>query len=76
MVEQMKRVFELVEDKKHWKNPIAKVIDLSTKEFSGISLGMIEEAVEFFTATYPTFTEMGGRKYFVTAVGYFNGPAN
>lgn len=76
VVEQMKKIFSLVEDKEHWKNPIAKDIDLQSKEFKGITLGMIEEVVEFFTATFPTFTELGGSKYRVEAVGYFNGPAN
>lgn len=74
--EELSRVFELVEDKKHWKNPIAKTINLNSKEFENVSLGMIAEAVEFFTATPTTITELGDSNYFVQSVGYFNGPAN
>ena len=74
--EELSRVFELVEDKKHWKNPIAKTINLNSKEFENVSLGMIAEAVEFFTATKTIITELGDSKYFVQSVGYFNGPAN
>lgn len=74
--EELCRVFELLEDKKHWKNPIAKTINLNSKEFENVSLGMISEAVEFFTSTKTTITELGNGQYFVQSVGYFNGPAN
>lgn len=74
--EELSRVFELLEDKKHWKNPIAKTINLYSKEFEGVSLGMISEAVEFFTATPTTISELGYGNYFIQSVGYFNGPAN
>lgn len=73
---ELKRIFELIEDKNHWKNPIAKTIDLNTKEFDGVSLEAITDAIEFFTATLPTFTALGHREYRVAAIGYTNGPAN
>ncbi len=74
--DELSRVFELLEDKEHWKNPIAKTINLYSKEFKDVSLGMIAEAVEFFTATETTITELGYGYYFIQSVGYFNGPAN
>lgn len=78
--DQMLEAFKLIQDKKHWKNPIRSVCQES-------EIPLITEAIIYFTATTPEFTNhrvvkrrhgrftKGMTICDVTAVGYFMGPA-
>lgn len=62
--EQLEQAFDLVADKKHWKNPINAVIPLESDQ------ALIREAVIHFTGSVPTFVRTSkGIK--VTANGYY-----
>lgn len=67
--EELKAAFELVEDKRHWKNPINTVIEIDDER----QMRLIREAVIYFTGSVPEFEKVnyGQNRYHVTAAGYF-----
>ena len=65
--DEMREAFEEVQNPNDWRAPIFTVISREQKE-------VVEAAIEFFTATTPTFAERG-ECLEVRAVGYRNGPA-
>lgn len=71
---KLRVVFEKVQDKTHWKNPIDAFID--AKDFE-----VTDSAIQFFTGTrihsavlVKSGTNNG--KYHIKADGYFLGPCN
>lgn len=79
LMARMKKAFELVQDKTHWKNPInAKVTPAQLSE-AGVTPKDIIEAVTFYTATgckVVDNTSMVNPHYVFKAPGYYAGPAN
>ena len=67
----MRLVFELVENKDHWKGPIDAMVAKSI----GVTPDVIMSAVMFFTATEATVEDEGVGQMHVTAPGYWEGPA-
>jgi hypothetical protein len=65
--EQMLEWFNKVQDDKHWKNPINKVITKPSSE----ELACLREAVVYYTGSMITVTEMKGNKIRVEADGYY-----
>lgn len=65
---ELRQAFELVQNREHWKNPVNAVINECDKE-------IVQEAVIYFTATVPTFTQLADGKLRVQAAGYWAGPA-
>lgn len=64
--------FDRVANKEHWKFPIDATVDVA----NDFELGVIREAVIFFTGSVPTFEprlggELPGCRYRVRAAGYF-----
>ena len=71
-VEDMRKVFEKIEDPTNWKNEINALIPHHL-------FGIAADAVEFYTAT--KLEVVGGPepltgRILVHAPGYYNGPAN
>lgn len=50
--QELKKYFELVQNKEHWKNPIDSYCTAS-------ELNKVYEAIRFFTGTEPTFNYVG-----------------
>lgn len=77
---QLKTVFELVEDKTNWKNPIDKFLPKIYDE------KLIAESIEFFTGTKAIIVDVYEDRLDannivmteirVTAPGYYAGPCN
>lgn len=66
-VDELRATFDLVADKKHWKNPIkTKPLELTDTQIE-----LINEAVIFFTGSVPHFEYHQNGKVSVTARGYF-----
>jgi len=74
--EHYKKVFELVENKQHWKGPINIDVDMRSNTFKNITTDDIASAISFFTATEARIIKIGFLEYNVTAPGYWAGPAN
>ena len=74
----LKTAFDVVCDARDWKAPISihAEIGLWTRLCAqlGITTELVCEAVEFFTATQATVTEVNG-EIRITAPGYRAGPA-
>ena len=68
MQAKLTAAFNKVADKADWKRPIDAVIDRADRD-------IVREAVIYFTATVPTFVDVGD-KMRVTSPGYRAGPAN
>jgi len=58
--------FELVEDKKNWKNPIKTTLALDPAKSC-----LVAVAVEFFTGSKPSFTWLSDGTVQVEARGYY-----
>ena len=72
-VEALCAAFEKVHNKDHWKNPIHA-------RCCSEDIMVIAEAIDFYTATRPTFTydpksAKDPLPFVVVADGYWNGPA-
>lgn len=66
---QLQTAFDAVADGAHWKNQICSEVDIT-------EIDVTYEAIIYFTATVPHFFKaMPGGRWFVTALGYFMGPA-
>jgi hypothetical protein len=68
---EMNEAFKRVQNPKDWRAPINCVV----AEADPVELEKIREAVEFYTATTCYVRCQGRDTYWVTAVGYRNGPA-
>ena len=76
--QRMATAFNLVANETDWKQPIAALVSDKMLRTSGLSIENVAEAVMYFTATIAKVTAAGtsdGSGYFVTAVGYRDGPA-
>jgi hypothetical protein len=65
--EQLEAAFKLVQNKKHWKNPINATIENPGEE----QVACIEEAVIHFTGSIPDVVTLKGGKIRVQAEGYY-----
>jgi hypothetical protein len=74
MQARLTKVFEMVEAKTHWKDPIDRTMDAAMFEAAG-GEAAFREAVTHFTATVPKFTYYPEGVVRVTAKGYRAGPA-
>jgi hypothetical protein len=68
VIADINAAFEPVKPASHWKDAIDAVVPADT------DLGDLAAAIEFLTATRPTFTPVDGG-WHVTALGYRAGPA-
>lgn len=66
---EMRRAFELVEDKTDWKCPIDTILSPPVNE------ALLSAAIGYFTATKPRFIPMAHGRVRVVADGYRAGPA-
>lgn len=66
--EELQTTFDLVCDQDDWRAPIETIVP------SQVDFARVIHAIEFFTATTPTFTPCSGGVR-VTAKGYRAGPA-
>jgi len=64
MTARLKPLFDLVCDKKNWKNPIRATVDKNA------NIAGIKEAIIFYTGSVPTITETK-KGYRVVADGYY-----
>jgi cell division FtsZ-interacting protein ZapD len=64
---ERKRVFELVQNKEHWKNPIDATLD----ELSEADEKLLYDAVPFYTGSVPTITRYKNGRVRVRAAGYY-----
>ena len=73
-------LFDVVKDPTNWKNAIDKVVALNLWGIEKLQrIDVIKAftiAIEFFTATRPTFQDLGDSSIRIQAPGYFQGPAN
>jgi hypothetical protein len=70
--DELARAFERVENPVDWKAPIRAFVQLD----SPADLGLYAAAIAFFTATWPTMTNVNGTDgYCIESVGYRAGPA-
>lgn len=65
--EQLAEAFEWVCNKKNWKLPINKRVQLTEDK-----IDLVREAVIYFTGSVPTFAKVDRSMYKVTAAGYYN----
>lgn len=65
---ERKRVFEMVQDKQHWKNPIRCTLD----SLSEADEKLLHDAVVFYTGSVPTIVRQRNGKVKVLAAGYYN----
>ena len=66
---KLEAVFDRVRNPADWRAPISAVCQPHEKD-------LVREAIVFFTATEPTFSEFPGTGFLkVTALGYRQGPA-
>jgi hypothetical protein len=63
-------LFELVEDKTNWKNPINSLLDPMDLVELGATKDDLSQAVIFYTGSVPTIKRVGS-KYRVVAAGYY-----
>jgi hypothetical protein len=70
---QLEKVFDLVKDKKHWKNPINAKVDRTDPHILGLDdVDVIAEAVISFTGSVPYIKLSKNKKYLhVKADGYY-----
>lgn len=68
-IEALRKAFEGVQDKDHWKNPIRA-------EISKRDIPILRVAIPFYTSTIPFFYDLGNGVVVVKAAGYKLGPAN
>ena len=69
------RVFDSLADDNDWRGPIDVIVSLEALEAMG-GLDLIRSAVEFYTATRPTFEyDLPGDSVHIRAKGYRAGPA-
>lgn len=78
--ELLTKVFDWFADKSDWRSPIDANISFAIMVNEGWSKDLINEAVEFFTATTPTWTPVRTNGYHdvewnVKSRGYRMGPA-
>jgi hypothetical protein len=66
--EELSAAFSKVQNPNHWKDSIYSIIDAKDKE-------VVARAIPYFTATEPTFTDIGNGQLLVRADGYRRGPA-
>jgi len=64
---ERKRVFEMVQDKEHWKNRINATLD----ELSEEDEKLLYDAIPFYTSSVPTIRRLKSGKVKVTAAGYW-----
>jgi hypothetical protein len=78
-VDALHAAFRLVADASDWKAPICAVVNVPADEPPAAFRALLARAVEYFTATTPTFVEIVtdglGLKLRVEAAGYRRGPA-
>jgi hypothetical protein len=67
-IAELRVAFERVQDSQHWKNAIRAFCRAEQKEITRV-------AIEFYTATTPTFTHASTGWLLVIADGYRRGPA-
>lgn len=72
--EELLAAFKRVENTRHWKNPISRIVAVEGDE----DIELITQAVIHFTGSIPEFVEVpcrwrddGKKRYRVTAAGYF-----
>ena len=66
--EEMAAAFELISPEEHWKAAISAEIPEEMRE-------VVTEAIAFYTASEAVFASAGPGKLYVTAIGYWAGPA-
>jgi hypothetical protein len=72
--EQLQAAFQLVQDKKHWKNPISYLMRPDD------NFDLIVSAIQHFTATFPSvdiYSDRVSQIYYlrINSIGYRAGPA-
>jgi len=65
-VAELKALFERVENKQDWKNPIDATIVLQESEVE-----KLREAIIFYTGSVPTFKRISTNVQRVVAAGYY-----
>ena len=65
---EMEKAFALVSPVEHWKAPISAEISEEMRE-------VVTEAIAYYTASEAVFAEAGPGRLYVTAIGYWAGPA-
>lgn len=65
-VSQLDEQFKRVQDEKHWKNPINKILHASDEEIE-----LIREAVIFYTGSVPHVERLQDGQVWVRASGYY-----
>ncbi len=77
MQARLTKAFDLVCNKEDWRAEIQTFVSDPVLAAAGVSIEEVREAVIHFTATVPSFSRFweGEGGYWVTAIGYRNGPA-
>lgn len=68
--DELSAAFSAVSDPHDWKNSVCAVFDATR-----FPVDLVENAVEYFTATKATCTHLNGNDWMVEADGYYAGPA-
>lgn len=72
---RLRPAWELVAPEPDWRAPIGAWVTAAELEEAGTTLGEIEEAVAFFTATPTLILPAGPGRWRVSSPGYRAGPA-
>ncbi len=74
MQARLTKVFDMVANKTHWKNPVDATMETATFEAMG-GEAAFTEAIVHFTATVPKFKRYPEGVVRVTAAGYYSVPS-